>query len=118
MGFFLQGFYIDIIDSTPDCQIIGTDQRKAAIGALRAFLVAPWDDPYTQGPTKGIKNKRELVLKDNPNGIESLTPNPSLREGGAIYDLSGRKIDSSLFTLHSSLKRGLYIQNGKKIIVK
>ena len=113
-----EGFYIDIIDATPDCQIIGTDQRKAAIGALRAFLIAPWDDPYTQGPTKGIKNKRELILKDNPNGIESLIPNPSPREGGAIYDLSGRKIDSSLFTLHSSLKRGLYIQNGKKIIVK
>jgi len=36
----------------------------------------------------------------------------------AIYDLQGRKIDSSLFTLHSSLKRGLYIVNGRKIAVK
>ena len=110
-----EGFYIDIIDATPDCQIIGTDQRKAAIGALRAFLVAPWDDPYTQGPTKGVTEKREIVLQDNGT---SLTPNPSPREGGAIYDLSGRKIDSSLFTLHSSLKKGLYIKDGKKIMVK
>ena len=110
-----EGFYIDIIDVTPDCQIIGTDQRKAAIGALRAFLVAPWDDPYTQGPTKGVTEKREIVLQDNGT---SLTPNPSPREGGAIYDLSGRKIDSSLFTLHSSLKKGLYIKDGKKIMVK
>ena len=110
-----EGFYIDIIDATPDCQIIGTDQRKAAIGALRACPVAPWDDPYTQGPTKGVTEKREIVLQDNGT---SLTPNPSPREGGAIYDLSGRKIDSSLFTLHSSLKKGLYIKDGKKIMVK
>ena len=37
----------------------------------------------------------------------------------AVYDLSGRKINSSFFTLHSSLKnKGLYIVNGKKIVVK
>ena len=114
-----EGFYIDIIDSTPDCQIIGTDQRKAAIGALRAFLVAPWDDPYTQGPTKGVIEKREIVLKDNPNGIESLTPDPSPREKGTIYDLSGRKVNSQFSILNSQLKRkGLYIVNGKKIMVK
>jgi hypothetical protein len=114
-----EGFYIDIIDSTPDCQIIGTDQRKAAVGALRAFLVAPWDDPYTQGPTKGVTEKREIVLKDNPNGIESLTPDPSPREKGTIYDLSGRKVNSQFSILNSQLKRkGLYIVNGKKIMVK
>jgi len=30
------------------------------------------------------------------------------------YDLQGRKINSSFFTLHSSLKRGIYIEGGKK----
>ena len=39
-------------------------------------------------------------------------------EDGALYDLSGRKIsaeaNSSFFTLHSSLKRGIYIEGGKK----
>ena len=39
------------------------------------------------------------------------------------YDLQGRKVigaeaNSSLFTLHSSLKKGLYIVNGRKIAVK
>jgi hypothetical protein len=29
----------------------------------------------------------------------------NIQNGGEVYDLSGRKIDSSLFTLHSSLKR-------------
>ena len=53
-------------------------------------------------------------------GIESIQnekfkmKNEELNDG-AIYDLSGRKIDSSLFTLHSSLKKGIYIQGGRKI---
>lgn len=40
---------------------------------------------------------------------ESLTPDPSPRERGAIYDLSGRKIKSQL-------KKGIYIMDGKKIL--
>lgn len=35
-----------------------------------------------------------------------------------ICDLSGRKVNSSLFPLPSSLKKGLYIINGKKFLVK
>ena len=39
-----------------------------------------------------------------------------------IYDITGRQIsaeaNSSFFTLHSSLKRGLYIQDGKKILIR
>lgn len=40
---------------------------------------------------------------------ESLTPDPSPRGRGAIYDLSGRKIKSQL-------KKGIYIMDGKKIL--
>ena len=36
----------------------------------------------------------------------------------SVYDLSGRKVNSSLSTLHPSLKKGIYIVNGKKILVK
>jgi len=37
----------------------------------------------------------------------------------AIYDLCGRKVNSSLFILHSSLKKkGIYIVNGKKVAIK
>ena len=113
------GFYIDIIDATPDCQADDSNQRKAIVGALRACLIVSWDDPYNPGGSKGITGKREIVLKDNPNGIESLIPNPSPSEKGAIYDLSGRKVNSQFSILNSQLKRkGLYIVNGKKIMVK
>ena len=49
----------------------------------------------------------------------SLTPNPSPRERGAIYDLSGRRVNCQFSTFNSQLKRkGLYIQNGKKVVKK
>ena len=50
----------------------------------------------------------------------------SEESAAAVYDLSGRKVqgarskgqeDSSLFILHSSLKKGVYIVNGKKRIL-
>ena len=43
-------------------------------------------------------------------------------EEGVVYDLAGRSItaaaNSSLFTFHSSLNKGIYIINGKKILIK
>ena len=47
---------------------------------------------------------------------ESLTPNSSLREGEAIYDLSGRRINSQFSILNFQLKKGIYIKDGKKIL--
>ena len=55
------------------------------------------------------------------SGIVSLTSDPSPKgEGSAVYDLSGRKVMSTL--PHSCtptlLKKGIYIQNGKKFVVR
>ena len=116
-----EGFYIDIIDVTPDCQIIDTDQRKATIGALRACLVAPWDDPYSQGGSRGITEKREIVLKDNPNGIYEVKSErvKSEKYDDAIYDLSGRKVNSQFSTFNSQFRKmGVYIKDHKKVLIK
>ena len=104
-----EGCYIDIIDTTPDCCLspIGETGKKAIIGALRGYLIVPWDDPYNPGGTKGPQEKKEIVLKDDPDG--SLTPGPSPRRG-EIYDLSGRKI------VNGKLPQGIYIQNGRKYV--
>ena len=121
-------FYIDIIDATPDCQADDFNQRKAIVGALRACLIVNWDDPYNPGGSKGITGKRELVLKDNPNGITEMKSEGVKSEGvknekydDAIYDLSGRKVTYSLPTREGqggSLRKGIYIQNGKTILIK
>ena len=53
-------------------------------------------------------------------GIESLTPNPSPTGEGSIYDLEGRKVgdNSQLSTRNSQLPKGIYIVNGKKVVIK
>ena len=56
------------------------------------------------------------VTLSNETRIKSLTPNLSKGEG-AVYDLSGRQlVNSSTCQLVNSLKKGLYIINGKKVV--
>ena len=62
---------------------------------------------------KALENTTDIKSIDN----EQWTMD---NEEVAVYDLSGRKINavtnSSFFTLHSSLKKGIYIVNKKKIL--
>lgn len=53
-----------------------------------------------------------LYLKDhnNPNGIDSITTNTTTADS-AIYDLTGRR-------LNGKPERGIYIQGGKKYVIK
>ena len=69
---------------------------------------------YSQSDVYEI-SKAEL-LAQGATSVQSIVQPTT--EDGALYDLSGRKIsaeaNSSFFTLHSSLKRGIYIEGGKK----
>ena len=115
-----EGWYIDIIDTTPDCGFASSGEtgKGAFIGALRAYLTVNWDDPINHDGSKGPGDKLEIVLKDNPN---SLTPTLSKGEGDEIvngkwsngkwFDLQGRK-------LSGRPARGIYIEDGKKKVMK
>ena len=60
----------------------------------------------------GVPSARiTLVFEDETTGI-SLTPNPSPEGEGSVYDLNGRKLDKM------PTKKGVYIMNGKKVVVK
>ena len=111
-----EGFYIDIIDQTPDCSLSPSEEtgKGAVVGALRAYLQVPWDEPYSSGSPRSPQQKMEIVLKDNPN---SLTPSPSPRRG-EVYDLQGRKIagNSNSKIQNSKLPRGIYIRDGRKVV--
>lgn len=70
-----------------------------------------------------VDNFSLIYMKGDETGIHEIK-NGELRkknEGAHIYDLSGREIsadtDHSLLIPHSSLKKGVYIQNGKKIVI-
>ena len=96
---YQEGFYIDIIDTTPDCRF----EESCVIGALRAYLLVRWDDPYNQGGTKVPPlEKLEVVLHDNGTGINNI----NINDNGYIYDLQGRKLPSKPV-------QGVYIEDGK-----
>ena len=106
-------FYIDIIDTTPDCSLSpsGETGQKAVIGALRAYLSVRWDDPIDYGGTRGPQEKKLIVLKDNPDGIEDNEESRLKNKGfnAAVFDLSGR-------SLPGRPRSGLYIEGNRKTV--
>ena len=78
-----------------------TDGAAFTIGAHKAWLVLT--DEQAQGA-------RFFLLDDEiTTGISSLTPAPSPKGDGSIYTLSGQKVQQP--------KKGLYIVNGKKVLI-
>ena len=72
---------------------------------------------YTFTAAAGTTNDRFIIrLGGATNGIESVTNEPQQTE--QLFDLQGRPVNSSLSTLHSSLKKGIYVKDGKKVVVK
>jgi hypothetical protein len=109
---YQEGFYIDIIDTTPDCLDDWFGSGKAIVGPLRAYLTVNWDDPISQDGTRGPKEKMEIVLKDHGTGINEIQNSKSkIQNEGAIFDLQGRRISDKP-------ARGIYIRNGKKVVIK
>ena len=106
-----KGFYLDIIDATPDC-ILSDNTLK--VGALRAFLQVHWDDPYSHGGTKAPAEKLQIVLHDHGTGLKTLSNSPL--KGENIYDLNGRIVNGKLS--NSKLPRGIYIKDGRKTFEK
>ena len=109
---YAENCYIDIIDITIDCREDDFCIEKNIVGALRAFLRVDtnWEDPFNPGGTRSMEAQKKLpiVLHDHETSIASTLGETSK---GAIYNLSGRK-------MFNELKKGIYIQDGKKILIK
>ena len=61
----------------------------------------------------------KMFFSTVPTAIESVQANASSSEQteGAIYDLSGRRVSDAALSA-KSLKKGLYIVNGRKVVIK
>ena len=102
---YQEGAYIDIIDTTPDCRF----DESCVIGALRAYLLVRWDDPYNQGGTRvPPMNKLEIVLHDYGTGVEDVNLNHDVNH--VVFDLQGRKV--------ANPRKGIYIKDGNKVLIK
>ena len=75
-----------------------------------------WVRVFQKNVSTGIKEIDNWTIEQSDNCEIAKSSNSQ------IYDLSGRRIsaeaNSSLFTLHSSLKKGIYIHGGKKFVIK
>ena len=108
-----------------------------SIGAFRAYFQLNGGLTVGDGSSDAVIRRTVLNFGDGTTSIDAASPksspegkdfgSPLLQEGTgeALYDLSGRRvngqltIDSSQFIIDNSpLAPGIYIRNGKKIIVK
>ena len=102
---YLECHYIDIIDITSDCCPEGPSSPMPIVGALRAYLEVDYKtypDPKWE--------MMEVVLHDKAVFLDLLKAQPSVNTG-IIYNLQGRR-------LMKAPEKGLYIQDGKKVVIK
>ena len=57
-------------------------------------------------------NTRENAYQAIVNGVESVAATASRMDDDAVYDLLGRRMDAR------HLQKGVYIQHGRKFVVK
>lgn len=99
--------------STDKTQLFLTTSGKLAYPSSTATATMRGMRAYFQVPSGAYAR---LYIDDIEDG---LTPAFFQGEGdGAIYDLSGRKMVNGQSSMVNGLKKGLYIHNGKKFLVK
>ena len=88
-------------------------KEGASLGACRAYFELSDVEPGGGG---GNAPELRIVLnfgEEEKTGISSLTPDPSPKgKGSDYYTLDGRKLNAK------HMKKGLYIHNGRKVVIK
>ena len=77
-------------------------------------LYVPYGTKEIYKSTDGWKEFTNIIEMEETAGINSLTSDPSAKgeESGNIYSLDGHKVSNS------GLPKGIYIKNGKKVVIK
>ena len=99
--------------STSDASIASVDQQGNVVAGNFGDAI------ITATATDGSRISGSVnvhVIEDPEVGIRP-TSAPS-RDGGEAYDLAGRKINSQSSIFNSQLKKGVYIVNGQKVLIK
>ena len=105
------GFYNKVIADKLGASVaaIGAGNKlfKVTSGEMKGFRAAFVLNPAT--PAAGIK----VVIDGTTTGIEDLVVD-GVKANGRVYNLNGQYVGNSL----NGLQPGIYIQNGKKVVVK
>jgi len=118
--------YADFIPTLGKTTIEGVDAANVLFIAAENKLKNPSAMPaYMKGfrayfQLKNADTARSFVLNlgDKETGITTTDFTDSTDKAGAVYDLQGRKHNGQSSMVNGQLKKGIYIQNGKKVVVK
>ena len=92
--------------------------QLTSVSSARAFDLE-FLDTEEMGNTTGICEASPLNEDNGAHQSSGEMINDGSTGSPQVYDLQGRRIESSKFKVQSSkIKRGVYIQNGRKVIVK
>ena len=80
---------------------------KGYISAFRCYLELDGLSSFAANSRMAI----HVAGDDDTTGIETINKEQSVKNNG-LYDLNGRRLNST------QLKKGLYIKNGKKVVIK
>lgn len=83
--------------------------NSGGIKPFRAYLeyTETQANARTRGSSNGLPEKMMVKLVDRTTGISTLETDA---DNGIWYDLSGRKVNDT--------KKGLFIKNGRKVVIK
>ena len=121
--------YVDFIPTLGKTTIEGSNAKSVLFMTSGNTLKSPSTLPaYMKGFRAYFQLKDDAVNAASFNLDLGEGETTSISEKGkvkseklapaAVYDLSGRKINSQFSIFNSLLPKGLYIQNGKKLIIK
>lgn len=104
----------DVVEASSSVYAINKNDNSTNFVEGSVFMpsyrnVKPFE-AYISVPSSGVAPRYIQIRDDSDTGIKNLTPSLS-QDDGAIYDLTGRK-------MQGELHQGVYIINGKKVLVK
>ena len=88
---------------------VTTEYPEATVPAYRAYITCP--------KTLGAK-QFSVILDGETTGIGDVTNEANDGKNGPVYDLQGRRVADRLDDARHQLPAGVYIVNGRKVVVK
>ena len=120
-----KGYAYEGVTATIESLLVGSATEATDMTAYKDFVL--YRDEFVLGGASSVAAghaylpaanattgaaRRSIVIGGETTGIGSLTLAPSPKGEGSVYTLDGRKVNGN------PTRKGVYIQNGKKVVVK
>ena len=111
----------ELVDGKYFITVYGTDNDRIEYNVFdnskSMFVDTEGNTIFDRAFICNLKLPTEIIITE-PDGIGSLNPDSTSKGNDSIYDLQGRKVGNRSQILDSQLPKGIYIINGKKVVIK